>query len=268
MNKRVLWIILAILMFMSSIILIVYWLWGNGMFGLVSESSPTTTYEQFTYPSLTDPSVTATDPAGQTSETSETTEYVSPVDFEQLQKVNSDIIGWIYMSNPAINLPVLRSPDDDSFYLYHDAAKEYAREGSLFVEHEYNSDDFSDMCTIIYGHRMSNGTMFGTMQAVFSEEGAFDDPQYIVIYLPHSQKIYQICATIPADSRHILYYNDFYSMGQYEEFIDSVYNTEGVEVNLLEDLRPRYGERLLILSSCLWGDRSSRYLVIAKEIGS
>ena len=262
MRKRYLWVTLAAVMFIGSVSIIFYYLWANGWFGPVKESSPTTTYAEFTYPSLTDPEIVPYDPEQPQS----TEETESPVNFEELQAVNPDIIGWIYMVNPAISLPVLRSPTDDSLYLYHDANGEYQREGSLFVEHQYNSDDFSDMCTVIYGHRMSDGPMFGTMQATFSESDLWQDDQYIVIYTPKLTQIYQIIATFPHDNSHILYYNDFTNESEYAQFVDEVFSMSGQDVHLVEDEKPEYGDRLLILSSCLWGDRTSRYLVMAKLI--
>ena len=148
MKNRILWILLSVLLFAGAIVLVAYFVWANGYMKPVTESVPSTTYAEFTYPSLTSPVIgtAATDEAG---ETSETTPYVSPIDFESLQAINPDIIGWIYMERPEISLPILRSPDDDSFYLYHNAERAYERSGSLFVEHNYNSDDFSDMCTVI-----------------------------------------------------------------------------------------------------------------------
>ena len=263
MKNRILWIALSVMLFTGSILLVGYFVWANGYMGPVTESVATTTYGEFTYPTLTEPVIV---PQTEPGETVETTEYVSPIDFDELHAFNPDIIGWLYMSSPDISLPILRSPDDDSFYLYHNAERAYDRQGALFVEHQYNSDDFSDMCTVIYGHRMSNGSMFGTMQATMSEEGFFDSEQYIVIYQQNCSRVYQIFATIPRDNSHILYYNDFTDESVYDSFIRDVYSQTGVDVNLVQDARPQYGDHLLILSSCLWGDRTSRYLVIAREI--
>ena len=271
MRKRAVWIALACLLFLSSAALIFYYLWGNGYLKPTKKAAPTPTYSEFTYPSIdesmmetivvTDPSSSAEPSVAETGE-----DYVCPVNFEELQAVNPDIIGWLYMSSPEISLPILRSPTDDTQYLYHDAVGEYSKEGSLFVEHTYNSDDFSDLCTVIYGHRMSNGSMFGTMQATVSEDGYFDQDRFVVIFNANETKIYQIFATIPSDNRHILYYNDFNDAEVYAQFIDSVYSKSGVDVHLIDKVRPSYGDRILVLSSCLWGDRTSRFLVLAKEI--
>ena len=262
MRNRIVLMILSGLMFATAIGITVYFFWANGYMKPATESAPTTSYEAFTYPSLDSVVIESMVTAPET----EPEEYVSPIDFATLQAANPDIIGWIYMENPEISLPILRNPTDDTVYLYHDAEGNYNREGSLFVEHQYNSDDFSDPCTIIYGHRMSNGSMFGTLQATCQEQGFFDEPQYIVIYLPDSQKVYQIFAITAYDNSHILYENDFTDSDVYDSFINSIYSDNSVGYTHIDDLRPTSDDKILILSSCLWGDRSSRFLVLAREL--
>lgn len=281
MNKRIIWIGMACFLFIASAGLIIYYLWGNGYLGPTKTAAPTPTYTDFTYPSIDDSVMesviksieeeTEETKTGETTEpsTNETTidEITCPVNFDELQAVNPDIIGWLYMTSPEISLPILRSPTDDTTYLYKDAVGEYSKEGSLFVEHQYNSDDFSDIMTVVYGHRMSNGTMFGTMQATVTEDGFFDENRYIVIFTPKEIKKYQIFATFPSDNKHLLYYNNFTIAEEYAKFIDDVYSRSGSEVRLVEEAKPKYGDRILVLSSCLWGDRTSRFLVLAKEVG-
>ena len=269
MHKRFVWIAIACVLFLGSAALIFYYLWGNGYLKPTKKAAPTPTYAEFTYPSIDESAVQTlivTDPSADPSVAETEEAYKCPVNFEELQAVNPDIIGWLYMSSPEISLPILRSPTDDTQYLYHDAVGEYKKEGSLFVEHQYNSDDFSDLCTVIYGHRMSDGTMFGTMQATVSEDGYFDTERFIVIFTPNETKIYQIFATIPSDNKHILYYNDFNNAEVYASFVESVFSKSGLDVRLVEEAKPEYGDRILVLSSCLWGDRTSRFLVLAKEI--
>ena len=108
--------------------------------------------------------------------------------------------------------------------------------------------------------------MFGTLQATLSEDGYFDESRYIVIFTQKETKIYQIFATLPSDSQHILYYNDFNAEGVFDTYIDALYQSTGMEVRLIPEARPSEGDRVVVLSSCLWGDRTKRYLVFAKEV--
>ena len=265
MKNRVVLIALSVLMFCAAIGITVYFFWANGYMKPATEPAPTASYDTITYPSFESDTIENIVNTDQTDETSPE-ETIPTVDFESLQAANPDIIGWIYMENPAISLPILRSPTDDTYYLYHDPEGNYSKSGSLFVEHEYNSADFSDPCTVIYGHRMSDGGMFGILQGVCQEETYFDEPQYIVIFTPNGQKVSQIFAIACTDKEHILLENDFTDPDEYNAFIDSIYADNTIGYTQLEDLKPTSDDNILILSTCLWGDRFQRFLVLAVEI--
>ena len=82
----------------------------------------------------------------------------NPVDFESLQKVNEDIIGWIRVSALGISYPIAQSTDND-YYLHRTFERVDNFAGCIFMEYQ-NHSDFSDKNTIIYGHNMKNGSCF------------------------------------------------------------------------------------------------------------
>lgn len=275
MKNRIVWIVLSVIMFLASIGLILYYLWGNGYLWKAKKAPPAQTYEEFTYPSIDESEMaeftnftttTPSDPDAPTEPVQPPIQIDCPVNFDELKNSNAEIIGWIYMSKPEISLPILQSHTDDTWYLYHDAVGNYKKGGSLFVEHDYNTYDFSDPVTVIYGHRMNSGAMFGTLQATVSEDDYFDCDRYIVIFTPSVTKIYQIFATLPSDSDHILYYNDFNADGVFDAYFDALFSETGVDVHLIPEAKPEQGDHVIVLSSCLWGDRKSRFLVYAKQV--
>ncbi len=128
--------------------------------------------------------------------------YQSTVDFEALWAINADVCAWRYIRGANISLPVMQHPSDDSFYLTHDVQGESSSEGTIYIEKNYNSSDFEDMCTVVYGHRMYSGEMFGTLQDTYSDAGSFAESQYIVIYLPDREMVYQVFAALPYNNTH------------------------------------------------------------------
>ena len=84
------------------------------------------------------------------------------VDWESLKAINSDIIAWLQIEGTEISYPVVKGTDND-YYLHHTFEKNYNSAGSIFVEYT-NSSDFQDCNTIIYGHNMRNGSMFGLLR--------------------------------------------------------------------------------------------------------
>ena len=45
-----------------------------------------------------------------------------------------------------------------------------------------NSSSFSDGNTIIYGHNMKNGSMFGSLKKLLNDETLYDKDPYIYVY--------------------------------------------------------------------------------------
>ena len=260
-------------MFISGAVLLLYFFWANGYIDMPVPAQ-TEAEEGFTYPSLpsniapeTSKSAGSGEGTGEgTAETKPGSQFVNNINFDELKKTNNEIIGWIQMVSPEVNAPVLMSNKDDDFYLSHGPNKKYNKRGSFYIEKTYNTPDFNDPVTIIYGHRKADGSMFGSLQKTLEKIDISSQPQYVVIYLPNSTKIYHIIATIRHDSHHVLAYNNFSKQKEYDDFFNMVYSSKGSGVQLVDGEKPVFGDKILILSTCFKADRTNRYLVIAKEL--
>ena len=199
---------------------------------------------------------------------SEGTEDVSvcPVDFEKLQGYNPDIYAWIRINNTNIDYPVVQSPGDDSFYLTHNSDREYSSAGSIFSEHEYNSKDFNDPVTVLYGHHMRSGEMFGNLQNYFTDIGFWNAFPVIHIYLPDRELRYAVFAAVPYNDAHMLHYNDFSNAEAYKDFFEKIMSTKSTEARFHEGDAPENGEKVIVLSTCLNGNRNNRFVVFGKLI--
>ena len=101
------------------------------------------------------------------------------IDLAAVQKENPDTAGWLYVPCLDLSLPVLYS-GDNSFYLYHDFRKEFSFSGSLFLD-MYSNPDFSGGNTVIYGHHMDDGFMFGTLWKIPYQKVAMEDLSFWII---------------------------------------------------------------------------------------
>ncbi len=90
------------------------------------------------------------------------------IDWNELAKSGKDIVAWLDIPALAIAYPVVQG-DDNEFYLHHLPNGEYKNAGSLFME-AANSRDLTDINTVIYGHNMDNGSMFGKFRNMTEEE--------------------------------------------------------------------------------------------------
>lgn len=195
------------------------------------------------------------------SDTETVSDYQSPVDFESLWKVNTDIKGWLEIPETEITYPVLRHDTENTFYLNHDSEGEYSAYGSIFMEN-YNAEDFSDRATVLYGHYSAAGDYFGSLESTYSDAGKFEQYQYIKIYLPDKTLTYKIFAALPHSNEHLLYYHDFSDDAAYDDFIKDITQTKTLGAVIDETAIPQDRENLLILSTCKKSDRTQRFLVI------
>lgn len=185
-----------------------------------------------------------------------------PVDFEALQEMNPDIYAWITIPGTQIDYPVLQSSTDNSYYLNHSAEKKESVSGAIFSEN-YNSKEFDDYITVLYGHNMKNGTMFRGLHQ-YTDRGFLQENREIIIYLPDAVLKYEIFAAYLTDDRHILFY---YDQGKTEDnrkaFINDILSHRTMESSLDTDAPVDTDSKILTLSTCHKAGKDKRYVVQA-----
>lgn len=185
------------------------------------------------------------------------------LDFQAMWETNPDICAWIEIEGTKVDYPVLQSPTDDNKYLTTAVDGHYYIGGSLFTQATYNSDNFNDPVTVIYGHTMRAGTLFGQLQSTYSSSKGFEDHSEIKLYLPNEVRYYTVFAAVPYSSMHILDAYDFSNAYWYENFFDGVIDIREYGAQFNENITPDTGDRVIILSTCLNEDSTKRYLVMA-----
>ena len=117
----------------------------------------------------------------------------------ELKTVNPDSVGWIYMPDSKINLPVLQGVDN-RFYINHNYIGEKSRYGAIFLssgDKLSNADD--DKNLVIYGNNMSDGQMFGTLRK-YRNINYYKGNAGFYFYNEYSRDTYAICAIMVLDS--------------------------------------------------------------------
>lgn len=178
----------------------------------------------------------------------------NPIDFNSLGAVNSDIIGWIRVGALDISYPVARAEDND-YYLHRTFEKKDNFAGCIFVDF-HNNGLFTDKNTIVYGHNMKDGSMFGTLKK-FYEEGVYESDPYFWIYTPTKIYRYHIfnCSQVPAVSEtyQLTFADDEDFLGYVSDaFANSAVDSQGISVEA--------DDRIVTLSTCT-GDDTTRFVV-------
>lgn len=183
------------------------------------------------------------------------------VDFEKLRKINSDLYAWIYIPHTKVDYPIAQSADDNSYYLKYNMNKEPEFAGCIYTEN-YNSKDFEDPNTVIYGHNMRNDSMFGSLHD-FEDSKFFEKNKFVFIYTPDKVMTYRIFAAYEYDDRHILGTFDFSDKEVYDKYLKSIYEVNTMVSNYRKDVKVTSEDKIITLSTCASGKPESRYLVQA-----
>lgn len=119
------------------------------------------------------------------------------VDFDVLRSINGDIAAWIDFPGQDISYPVVHGADNARYLKYTFEGKRNAA-GCIFADSR-NEGLLTDDNTIIYGHNMRNGSMFGLLKR-YMEQDHYEKFPYFDLYLPDAVYRCRIlaCCRVPA----------------------------------------------------------------------
>ena len=183
-------------------------------------------------------------------------EVMARVDLAALQEENPDVLGWISIPDTVISYPFLQGEDND-YYLRRTWQGEKNTAGCIFLDSEV-SPDFSDFSTIIYGHRMRNETMFGTLKY-------YEDPAYfaahpsVYIMTEASVRRYDIFAAYETEVSAICYGLGISSTTTKQAFLDFAAERSVIESNVSVST----SDQILTMSTCPAAGYETRWVVQA-----
>lgn len=201
---------------------------------------------------------TPTEAPGVEEETKEPIQI--PIDFQTLKEKNPDVYAWIRIPGTDIDYPILQRVGDNSYYLNHTLEGKEKPEGAIFTE-DYNSQDFTDANTVIYGHNMKNGSMFRQLHE-YQDRKFMKENSEVVIYQPDRILHYQIFAAYVYDNRHLLQSFDFEDTWVFQSYLRSIQERKEMGSSIDTSVELTGEDPILTLSTCN-GNSEQRYLVQA-----
>ena len=187
--------------------------------------------------------------------------FTGEIDFDKLHKINKDIIAWIYYESTNINYPIVQGKDND-YYLHITVEGTWAVGGTLFVD-VVTKQPFEQFNTIVYGHHMQDGSMFGDIKKLKDPDYARKHPQFELI-TPKDKYHLVICAFLNQPSDSDVYNTNFDeedTEGK-QKYIDTI----KASANYLTDAKMTVDDKLVVLSTCAYEYNNARYMVIGKLI--
>lgn len=184
------------------------------------------------------------------------------VDFPALWETSPQIVGWLTCEGTQIHYPVVQGEDND-YYLTHLPDGSYNPGGSLFLDCR-SAADFSDAHSVIYGHYMKNGTMFGELTG-YKEQAFYDAHPQMLLVTPQGRFTVELFSGYVVSVEENAWVLGFSTPEEWEQWLDetkkrSVFRSE---------VHPSVQDRVLTLSTCSYEFENARFVVhgILKQAG-
>lgn len=244
---------LGIIAFVASCLVFAWGAWN--IWAIVSEdmANSQTVKSMQTYANLPEHPGAVSGPEGLT-----VSGVINPVDFEGLQAINPDVVGWIYIPDTEINHVVVKGGDND-YYLHHGPDLSENRAGSIFMD-AANNGTFDELNTVLFGHRMNNGSMFAGLHA-------FEDPEFLLehpcvyIYTPdggmNTYRIFEVAegGNLVSDPAYVKAFDEEAFAAWGSQPVGKYYWYQDPELGA--------DDRVLTLSTCVRDNGAKRFIVRA-----
>ena len=166
--------------------------------------------------------------------------------FEYLVSKNSDTVGWITVKNTMVDYPVVQYSDND-YYLKHDFFKSRTSVGWIFMDFRDDSKNLSDN-TILYGHKLKSGLMFGTLTNVLNRSWYTNEENQIITFnTPNREMKWKVISIYRTDYTTDYLVTNFNNEDEFNKWIKMITDRSIYKFN--EDVK--YGDKILTLSTCV-----------------
>lgn len=170
------------------------------------------------------------------------------IDVDTLSGMNEDFVGWIYYEPLELSYPIVRGTDND-YYTNYTFENEKNSSGAIFMDF-LNKPDFSHFNTIIYGHNMRNGTMFGSLKKLLNDQTIVEEDPYLYVFTKDQVMMYEIFAMyVTKDSSHT--YDLTQTVQEQQQYLDYIKDTAVYykDMSVFEDSSVD-DRKLITLSTC------------------
>lgn len=170
--------------------------------------------------------------------------YTPPyVNFDGLLQINPETEAWILLPDTKINYPIVKHKDN-AYYLNHMIDGTANSAGTLFIDTN-NSSNFADQNTIIYGHNMKNGSMFGQLKK-YGKADFYKEHPCFYLYTQDAVWQYDIFSVRVVDELSDSYTMTFASTDAYRSYLDQAVRKSMYDTAATADVT----DSIITLSTC------------------
>lgn len=186
-------------------------------------------------------------------------------EYAPLLEENADLVGWIRIPDTKINYPVMQTPTRPDYYLHRNFQQEDSNHGAIYVDEGCDVNRPSDNITI-HGHHMKDGSMFAGLDK-FKTKSFWEEHKtftFDTLTEHHTYEVYAVFLTTASVGEGFDYL-EFVDAADEEEFDRFV--AEIQKLALYDTgITPKYGDKLLCLSTCEYSQVNGRVVVAARRI--
>lgn len=187
--------------------------------------------------------------------------------YAKLYATNQEFVGYLSADGVGLSLPVVQTTDDEK-YLTKNFYGKTTKYGCPFVTH-LNNIETLDMNTVIFGHHMNDGTVFGALDNYKTIEGFKKAPviTFNTLYKNYKWKVIAAFVTnaYEKDDNGYVFRYYFTTLSSEERY--AAYLNELAQRSLYDtgvDVLP--SDKILTLSTCSHEFEDARFVVVARLV--
>ena len=177
--------------------------------------------------------------------------------FDELCNLNHDVFGWLDIYGTNINYPIVQASNNER-YVSNDVLGNYSLSGAIFLDYRDNKS-FLDFNSIIYGHHMAHGAMFGDIDK-FEDETFFNNHPYGSIFFDDMNHGIEIVAFIKCDAYDMRMFNPDVGINYQDQFLNDI-NIMAIHKR---DISISTNDHIIAFSTCASPSETDRQMLIAK----
>lgn len=181
--------------------------------------------------------------------------------FAALLDLNPDVVGWITMDNTRVDFPILQG-EDNLTYINRDVYGNFSLAGSIYLDSR-NDPDFADCYSLLYGHHMAEGNMFGDLDLYKDKSFFQNNTTGLLILRDRTYKLEVISCMLVSASDDYIFEPDSTrdAIDDLLDYLES--NSMHLQPGVLQQIRQNNNPQLLALSTCSSEFTDARTIVIA-----
>lgn len=176
--------------------------------------------------------------------------YESYEDMDEV--IVGNMVAWLTIEDTPIDYPIMQGKDNVE-YLNKDPFGKYAMSGSIFLDAR-NDPEFFDYYSLVYGHHMEHGMMFGALD-LFLDEDFFNTHENGYLLINKEKYPFKIFALLETDASE----KSVFAPTE-EDDLTLPFILENATY-LRSSAVPKKNQRIVGLSTCKYPDTTDRTLV-------